>query len=535
MRSTSAALAAVALLFSPPRAVAEPVERAAASLPDRIELTLRSRDRATGQVSSDKLAIDPRQIGVVLVDTWNFHWCLTATQRCGSFAGRFNQALPAVRQLGMQVFWCPTDVADQYAGTPQRETAVAAAREPLPPSLDIPFAAIHCFESNRCMCGPGIKCLANYGWDGMAPALVMEAGDLMPEGTQELYSLAKQRGITHLIYLGFHTNVCTTGKPVGIRPMANAGLRCILARDMTDAISGYDPASRRHPDGNTDEVIAQIENDVPTIHLGDELKKLGLWPTHQLVDPVRITPWGTPQRPYLFEEPILVSLTAPLTEGAQIHYTLDGGSPTLQSPAYDAPLRIEETTQLRAAAFKAGRQVCLESIGSLVRLSPLPPPPDVQLSEIGTLRATSNGFHAFGSDKKPKNDRNYLGSELRLRGRTYTKGVGVHAPSQLLYECRPEYERFVARCGLDESLIADDLGRAAAMYPSVVFRVLIDGQPVAESPLMRFHHEPWRFDVPIPPGSRTISLVTTDGGNGSRHDVANWVDAGFVLNSSAKE
>lgn len=75
--------------------------------------------------------------------------------------------------------------------------------------------------------------------------------DLMPEGAQELYSACKSRGITHLIYFGFHTNVCTTGKPVGIRAMANAGLGCILARDMTDAIAGYDPATHHHPDTNT--------------------------------------------------------------------------------------------------------------------------------------------------------------------------------------------------------------------------------------------------------------------------------------------
>jgi len=35
--------------------------------------------------------------------------------------------------------------------------------------------------------------------------------------------------------------------------------------------------------------------------------------------------------------------------------------------------------------------------------------------------------------------------------------------------------------------------------------------------------------VPIPEGSRRISLVAMDAGDGSREDFADWVDAGFVV------
>ena len=45
---------------------------------------------------------------------------------------------------------------------------------------------------------------------------------------------------------------------------------------------------------------------------------------------------------------------------------------------------------------------------------------------------------------------------------------------------------------------------------------------------MRISEHPWRFDVPIPRGSRRISLVATDAGDGNREDLANWVDAGFT-------
>ena len=46
---------------------------------------------------------------------------------------------------------------------------------------------------------------------------------------------------------------------------------------------------------------------------------------------------------------------------------------------------------------------------------------------------------------------------------------------------------------------------------------------------MRVTEKPWRFDVGIPQGSRQISLVATDAGDGSKGDYADWVNAGFII------
>jgi hypothetical protein len=495
-----------------------------------VALTLQERETPTSPARWRTETIDPHKVGIVMVDTWNFHWCMTAARRCGSFSWRFNKALASARQLGMQVFWCPTDVAAQYVGTPQRERAIAVRLVPLPKSLEIPFAAIHCFESNGCMCGPGLKCPGNLGWDGMNPILDIREADLITDGTQELYALCQDRGITHLIYMGFHTNVCTTGKPIGIRAMANVGLKAILARDMTDAISGYDPRSGRHPDDGTLDVIAQLETQVPTIGMIDELKKLGRWDDAEPVDPVRITPWGTSERPYLFEDSVTVALTVPLNKGAEIHYTTDGSEPGTASPVYQKPFPLHATATIRATAFGPdGKAVCRPSSAALVRLPAKPSQPDVALTDLQPLHASCSGFHHYGSRKVPVINQSYAHTPIKLRGTTYGRGIGVYAPAQLVYAVEPRFDRFVGRAGVDEFLLLDENGRSTVIHPSVRFLVLIDGQPVAESPVMRIQHEPWRFDVPIPSGSRTISLVVNDGGNGNRDDLADWIEAGFVL------
>ena len=116
-----------------------------------------------------------------------------------------------------------------------------------------------------------------------------------------------------------------------------------------------------------------------------------------------------------------------------------------------------------------------------------------------------------------------------MRGKNYDKGMGVHAPNQLIYELKPEYERFVALAGVDEQILETSNGSNLAMHPSVVFKIFIDGKFMAASPMMRISEQPWRFDLPIPSGSKRVSLNFTDGGNGNKEDLANWVNAGFVF------
>ena len=86
----------------------------------------------------------------------------------------------------------------------------------------------------------------------------------------------------------------------------------------------------------------------------------------------------------------------------------------------------------------------------------------------------------------------------------------------------------MALAGVDEYILDTNSGSNLGMHPSVIFKIFIDGKLASESPMMRISEQPWRFDVPLPSGSRLLSLVATDGGNGNREDLANWVNCGFV-------
>jgi len=357
----------------------------AASADDKLlEFDLQTRDAKTDQVVTAREKLEPAKTGVVIVDPWNFHWCMTACQRVEAMVPRWNRALECARKLGMQVMWAPTDVASQYVGTPQRERALGVEYLDVPQVRDL-TCRFTC-PVGACICGPGIACQVNYGWDGMAPGLVIADEDLIVSGLQEIYSLSTQKGLVHLIYMGLHTNMCLFGKPPALRNMYAAGFECMVCRDINDAFTHYDPAGGFTPDDGTAQTVADLERaGIPTINMAEEMRKAGLWDDRWIVETVRIAPWGTELRPYQFTDSVTVTLRTPWLEGVEIRYTLDGSEPAPQSPRYEKPLVLGETTTLRTTAFREGRPATLPVGAYFVRLGPLPPEPDVYLDELASV------------------------------------------------------------------------------------------------------------------------------------------------------
>jgi hypothetical protein len=263
--------------------------------------------------------------------------------------------------------------------------------------------------------------------------------------------------------------------------------------------------------------------------MAETFRQAGLWKASAPpVDRVRFAPWGKPDRPYITEGTTTVTLTAPWLDGAEIRYTTDGSEPTAKSQLYAAPLKISQTTTVRAVAFRRGAPASLEGSAHYVKMPAAPPPlPDVYLE---SLPYVVNAYvqRVSGCLWRPQRWKSFEGKPLRVTGKTYAHGMGFRAPSSVQYDLKPEYRRFVACAGVDENMLEADNGRFLAIHSSVVFKIFIDGRLAAESPVMRMSQEPWRFDVPIPAGSRRINLVCADAGSRSILDYGNWVDAGFV-------
>lgn len=72
--------------------------------------------------------------------------------------------------------------------------------------------------------------------------------------------------------------------------------------------------------------------------------------------------------------PLEVGIVTP-TDGATIHYTLDGSAPTAESPSYTEPLTLSGSAMVRAIAVKEGLTASPERIGYF-RVRTLPSGPD---------------------------------------------------------------------------------------------------------------------------------------------------------------
>ena len=96
-------------------------------------------------------------------------------------------------------------------------------------------------------------------------------GDAISAGAEAFY-LMKQRGITNVILMGVHTNMCVLGQPFGIRQLVYQGQNVVLMRDITDSM--YNPRDEpyvHHHTGN-DLVFEHVERYwCPTITSADIL------------------------------------------------------------------------------------------------------------------------------------------------------------------------------------------------------------------------------------------------------------------------
>lgn len=220
---------------------------------------------------------DARKTAVIICDMWDKHWCQKATERVGQMAPRMNEFVKAARQRGSLIIHCPSDTMDFYKDTPQRKLAqsapVAEPKVPLERWCRINTAKEATLpiddSDGGCDTVPPDR---NYkAWSRQIAAIEVHNGDAITDSA-EAYYLLQQRGITNVIVMGVHTNMCVLGRPFSIRQLVQQGLNVVLCRDLTDTM--YNPEKSpfvSHFTG-TDLVVEHIEKYwCPTITSGDLL------------------------------------------------------------------------------------------------------------------------------------------------------------------------------------------------------------------------------------------------------------------------
>jgi glucose/arabinose dehydrogenase len=156
--------------------------------------------------------------------------------------------------------------------------------------------------------------------------------------------------------------------------------------------------------------------------------------------------------------------------------------------------------------------------GSIRRISyGSTPPPPVQSAFLSDLQWTSatNGHGPVERDMSNGETAAGDGRTITLNGATYSKGLGVHANSDVRYNLGGQCTRFTAKVGVDDEVGANG---------SVTFEVWADATKLYDSGLMR--GDTATKDVAIDISGRSqLQLLVTNGGDNWDYDHADWADA----------
>ena len=383
--------------------------------------------RGKGGVTK-RLRWQGNETALIIIDMWHYHPCKTVTNRAGALVPRMNAVAAGLRKAGGHVVFAPTEAAESFDGWEQREAVLSQPLLTVPP-----FAKpIYNFSDSQNVVGSddmcssgGHGCVWNYGSMFQNPAMRIATSDFIVQGDsepKEIYSLLKRLNISNVIVGGIAENICVQGKTEGIPTLQRLGFNPVLARDLTDAQTHYDPdsfvADDRpwvHPDWGTVNVTRWVENGTPwteplatTVEAGLVAKALGTYweeGKDEPIEPILHAPWGTQLRPHIFDlqkytaqgpvekdgtkmptvsrdftsgQPVTLSTACWGGKSARralgcgqpvdIRYTLDGSSPTVNSLNFTKPFFVASTTVVKAAGFAraTGRQMFAESQSVLV-------------------------------------------------------------------------------------------------------------------------------------------------------------------------
>lgn len=224
------------------------------------------------QIHETLRRLDPARAALVLCDVWDKHWCRGANERLAELLPRMSEVVKAARGKGLLIVHAPSDTMGFYKDSPARQRVLDAPKveppEPLP--HDVPLQPIDASDQG-CDTPPDE---VHAAWSSQHAAIeIDEDRDLISDNGADLYGIYKERGISDIIIMGVHTNMCVLGRSFAIMPMVRWSFNVALVRDLTDTM--YNPGMSPyvgHEEG-TRLIVEYIEKFwCPTLLSGDILR-----------------------------------------------------------------------------------------------------------------------------------------------------------------------------------------------------------------------------------------------------------------------
>ncbi|MAG13139.1 MAG: isochorismatase [Spirochaetales bacterium] len=220
-----------------------------------------SNSRYVWIAKNDVWEIPFRETGLVICDVWDRHWCRGAAEREADMVETMDRVAVGLRQKGVLIIHAPSDTMDFYADSPARKRALEV------PSIEPP-AELHHEDPPLPVDASDGGCDSddNEGsknervWTRQHALIrIDEDRDVISDDGRQIYSIMANAGVSHLIIIGVHTNMCILDRSFAIKQMVRWGVDITLCRDLTDSM--YNPALPPYVDHDrgTQLIIEYIE------------------------------------------------------------------------------------------------------------------------------------------------------------------------------------------------------------------------------------------------------------------------------------
>jgi nicotinamidase-related amidase len=239
-------------------------------------LTLRSRVelfRGTDQWSEVHVdyAFDPSKSALIVCDMWDKHWCSGANARVAALVKKLEPVLEIARSKGMIIVHAPSETMPFYANAPQRQRMLSLPAFAPPKELNITAPPLPIDDSDGGCDTPGET--EHRVWTRENPGLQIAPQDYISDSGREVYNLLRARGIQTVFYTGVHANMCILNRSFAIKQMTRWGVRCVLLRDLTDAMYGPQDAPHVSHSQGTELVVEYIEKYWSPTALSNDLTR----------------------------------------------------------------------------------------------------------------------------------------------------------------------------------------------------------------------------------------------------------------------
>ena len=136
----------------------------------------------------------------------------------------------------------------------------------------------------------------------------------------------------------------------------------------------------------------------------------------------------------------------------------------------------------------------------------------VQLSDLEPSAVEQTPY--FGRRMSYKRDVSLEGEPLKMKGKSYSKGLAVHSRCVLTYDLDGQFTKFKTTVGFDE---------AAGNRGNVSCRVLADGKELFAKPVLKADQDPQAIDVSVK-DAKSLTLEIDFGENEDVGDRVIWAE-----------